>query len=77
MKPRYRVVHQRKSILQALFSGRTWTDWYIAQRRHWWGWSNLGTYQSVAQAEAACEEHAGGKLLRGGGRIISEFGERE
>ena len=75
MKARYRVVHQRKSIWEAMFSGRSFTDWYIAQRRHWWGWTSLGVFASVAEAEAACEDYAGGRLLRGGTRVISEFSE--
>ncbi len=76
-KTRYRVIHQRKSVLEAIFSGRTWTDWYIAQHRRWYGWEKLGTFQTVQEAEDACEAHAGGRLLRGGSRIVSEFGERE
>lgn len=77
MTPRYRVIHQRKSIVEALLSGRTHTDWYLAQVRRWYGWRTLEVYASVAEAETACEEHAGGRLLRGGSRIVSEFSERE
>ena len=77
MKPKYRVIHQRKSFIEALFNGRTWTDWYIAQHRRWYGWAEIGTYQSVQEAEDACEHHAGGRLLKGGTRIVSEFSELE
>lgn len=73
MKVRYRIVHQRKSIIVAMMHGRSYTDWYIAQHRRWYGWRELGTYASEAEAEAACEHHAGGKLLTGGRRIVSEF----
>lgn len=73
MKARYRVIHQRKSIWEAMFSGRAFTDWYIAQQRCWHGWRDLGVFANVKQAEDACEEHAGGRLLRGGGRVVSEF----
>lgn len=73
MKVRYRVIHQRKSVFAALLSGRGYTDWYIAQHKRWYGWTELGTYPSIEEAEAACELHAGGKLLPGGTRIVAEF----
>lgn len=77
MNIRYRVVHQRKHILEALMSGRTWTDWYLAQHKRWWGWKTLGTFESVAEAESCCAEHADGKLTPTGGRIVSEFTEKD
>ena len=73
MKVRYRVIHQRKSIWESLLHGRTWTDWYMAQHKRWYGWKTLGTYQSVAEAEQCCKEHAEGELLNCGSRIVSEF----
>lgn len=77
MKTRYRVLHQRKSIIEALLTGRGYTDWYIAEHRRWFGWKKIGIFASVEEAEEACEHHAGGRLLRGGRRVVSEFGERE
>ena len=77
MNIRYRVVHQRKSLWQALASGRTWTDWYLAQHKRWYGWKTLGTFQTVEEAESCLAEHADGKLTETGGRIISEFTEKE
>ena len=73
MKIRYRVLHQRKHLIEALMNGRTWTDWYLAQHRRWYGWKTIGTYPSPAEAEMCCEEHADGKLTPSGGRIVSEF----
>ncbi|RJF86011.1 hypothetical protein [Sphingomonas cavernae] len=73
MKVRYRVIHQRKSAIAALLSGRGYTDWYIAQRKRLFGWAPLGTYPSLEEAEAACDQHAGGKLLPGGGHVVAEF----
>lgn len=73
MARRYRVVHQRKSIWEALISGRGVRDWYLAQSGHWFGWRTIATCISVEEAEAACRDHAGGILLRGGDRVISEF----
>jgi hypothetical protein len=70
---KYRVVHQRKSIWEALVSGRGSRDWYLAQAGYWYGWRTLSTCLSVEEAEAACRDHAGGTLLRGGHRVISEF----
>ncbi|RED16449.1 hypothetical protein [Parasphingopyxis lamellibrachiae] len=77
MKVKYRVIHQSKSIWQALARGRSWTEWYLAQRKGFWGWKTLGTYQTVEEAEQACAEHAKGELLNCGSRIVSEFAERE
>jgi hypothetical protein len=77
MKVRYRVIHKRKTIWQALIQGRTWTDWYVAQRRGWFGWRTLGVFGAVAEAEQACADHAGGELLDDGGRIVSEFTRRD
>ena len=70
---RYRVVHQRRSIWEALVSGRGTRDCYLAQAGHWWGWRTLATLARLDEAEAACRDHAGGTLLRGGHRVISEF----
>ena len=69
----YRVVHERRSVWEALISGRGYRDWYSAQVKRWWGWRTLDTYGSVAEAEACCRDHAGGTLLPGGGRVIAEF----
>jgi hypothetical protein len=77
MKVRYRVVHKRKSPIEALFKGRTYTDWYIAERRRWFGWRKLGIFPTAEAAEQACTDHAGGELLDDGGRIISEFTRRD
>jgi hypothetical protein len=73
MARQYRVVHQRKSTWEALVSGRGYRDWYLAQVKRLWRWSTLGTFPTVAEAEAACQEHAGGVLLSGGGRVVAEF----
>jgi hypothetical protein len=73
MASKYRVIHQRKSVWEALFSGRGTRDWYLAQAHYWWGWRTITTCVSVEEAEAACRDHAGGVLLKGGGRIIAEF----
>lgn len=77
MKPSYRVIHQRKSFFEAILSGRGYTDWYIAQHRSWFGWQRLGVFATVAEAEACCADHAEGRLLREGTRIVSEFSERD
>jgi len=73
MARKYRVIHQRKSAWEALFSGRGTRDWYVAQARHWWGWRTITVCTSVEDAEAACRDHAGGVLLKGGDRIVAEF----
>lgn len=73
MAKRYRVVHQRRTIWEALWSGTGQRDCYHAQSSHWWGWRTIETFESVAEAEAACQAHAGGTLLRGGQRVVSEF----
>lgn len=73
MARKYRVVHQRKTMWQAMVSGRGFRDWYLAQAGHWWGWRTIEICASAAEAEGACRDHAGGTLLLGGGRIVSEF----
>jgi len=73
MAKRYRVIHQRKSIWEAMFSGRPYRDWYVAQAGAWWGWRTINICASVPEAEQACRDHAGGTLLRGGARVITEF----
>lgn len=70
---RYRVIHQRKSMWQAMAAGRPYRDWYLAQARGFWGWRTLGVFASVEAAEEACRDHAGGTLLPGGGRVVAEF----
>lgn len=77
MKVRYRVIHQSKPIWQALMHGRTWTDWYLAQHKRWYGWTTLGTFRTVEEAEQACADHTSGELLNCGSRIVSEFAERD
>ncbi len=77
MKPKYRVIHQSKPIWQALLHGRTWTEWYVAQRKGWFGWHDIGTFQTVDEAEQACADHADGELLNCGSKVVSEFAERE
>ena len=73
MARKYRVVHQRKTPWEALISGRTYRDWYVAQAGGWFGWRTIKTCASVSEAEEACREHAGGTLLPGGGRVVAEF----
>lgn len=73
MAKRYRVVHERRSAWEALISGRGTRDCFLAQAQSWWGWRTLASFASVEEAEAACRDHAGGTLLPGGGRVISEF----
>ncbi len=73
MAKRYRVVHQRKTLWEAMVSGRPYRDWYLAQAGSWLGWRTIRICGSVEEAEAACRDHAGGMLLRGGGRVVSEF----
>ncbi|MEO1168925.1 MAG: hypothetical protein AAFW97_09480 [Pseudomonadota bacterium] len=77
MKVKYRVVHQTKSIWEALLRGRSWTDWYLAQHKGFWGWKTLGTFPTIEEAEQALADHAGGELLNCGSRIVSEFAEKE
>lgn len=77
MKIRYRVIHKRKSLVEALLKGRVFTDWYLAQYRGWLGWRTLGVFQTAAEAEQACADHAGGDLLDDGARIVSEFTRRD
>ena len=73
MARKYRVIHQRKSVWEALVSGRGSRDWYLAQARMWWGWRTISICITVEDAEAACRDHAGGVLLPGGKRIVAEF----
>jgi len=73
MARRYRVIHQKKSMLEALFSGRTYTDWYVAQCQRMIFWTKIGIYPTREAAEAACEHHAGGTLIGENSRIVSEF----
>jgi hypothetical protein len=73
MARQYRVIHERKSILEALVAHGGVRDCYTAQAKGWFGWRKIGTFPSVAEAEGACRDHAGGVLLPGGGRVVSEF----
>jgi len=73
MARRYRVIHQKKNMLEALLSGRSYTDWYIAQCQRLMFWKKIGIYPSREAAEAACEHHAGGTLIAENSRIVSEF----
>lgn len=73
MSRHYRVIHQRRSTWEALISGRGYRDWYLAQVRGLWRWRTINIFASVAEAEVACQEHAGGVLLPGGGRVVAEF----
>ncbi|HEX8447103.1 MAG TPA: hypothetical protein VF649_10875 [Sphingomonas sp.] len=73
MSRRYRVVFQKKTLIEALFAGRSYTDWYVAQCRRLIFWSKIGIYPSREAAEAACEQHAGGTLIAENARIVSEF----
>ncbi len=77
MKVKYRVIHQSKPMWQALLSGRTWTEWYLAQHKGWFGWKTIGTFRTIAEAEQCCADHTKGELLDCGSRIVSEFAERE
>lgn len=77
MARKYRVIHQKKSMWEALFSGRTFTDWYIAQFRGLLFWRQIGIFATRDAAEAACEHHAGGTLIGDGGRIVAEFERRD
>ncbi len=73
MATKYRVIHQRKNPIEAVFSGRGYRDWYVAQVRGWFGWRELKICPTAEEAEAACRDHAGGTLLRGGAKVIAEF----
>jgi hypothetical protein len=73
MAKKYRVIHQRKGAIEAMFSGRTYRDWYVAQARGWFGWKEIKVCPTPEEAEEACRDHAGGVLLPDGGRIVSEF----
>jgi hypothetical protein len=73
MAKRYRVIHERRSIFEAMISGRGSRDCYLAQASGWFGWRTIDTCPTAEEAETACRDHAGGVLLPGGKRIISEF----
>lgn len=73
MARRYRVILQRKSVWQAMASGRGYRDWYLAQVRGLLAWRTLDIFPNAAAAEEACRDHAGGTLLPGGGRVVAEF----
>ena len=73
MAKKYRVIHQRKNMIDALFSGRGYRDWYIAQASFLFGWRTIKICPTTEEAEQACSDHAGGDLLPGGARIVSEF----
>jgi hypothetical protein len=73
MAKKYRVIHRRKSLWEAMFTGRGYRDWYVAQVSSWRGWREVKVCPTVEEAEQACRDHAGGTLLPDGGRIISEF----
>lgn len=73
MARKYRVLYQKKKLLDALFSGRTYTDWYVAECQRLLFWKRIGVYPTREEAEAACEHHAGGTLIAENSRIVSEF----
>jgi hypothetical protein len=73
MAKKYRVIHQRKSAIEAMFSGRGYRDWYVAQARGWFGWREIKVCPSAEEAEEACRDHAGGVLLVGGAKVVAEF----
>lgn len=73
MARKYRVILERKSILEALLSNGGFRDCYTAQAQGLLGWRKIGTFPTQDEAEAACRDHAGGTLLSGGGRVVSEF----
>lgn len=73
MANKYRVVHERMPVLQALLRNGGLRDCYMAQSGHWWGWRTIGVFPTLDEAEAACRDHAGGTLLPGGRRVVSEF----
>jgi hypothetical protein len=73
MAKKYRVIHQRKTMWEAMLTGRGYRDWYVAQVGSWRGWREIKVCPTPEEAEAACQDHAGGLLLRDGGRVVSEF----
>ena len=73
MAKRYRVIHQRKSAIEAVFSGRGYRNWYVAQHSSWFGWREVKICPSQEEAEQACRDHAGGTLLPGGHKVVAEF----
>jgi hypothetical protein len=62
-------------VIEAVFSGRGYRDWYVAQASGVFGigWRTLTICPTVEEDEQACREHAGGDLLPGGAKIVSEF----
>ena len=75
MAKKYRVIHQRKNMFEAVFSGRGYRDWYVAQASGvlGLGWRTIKICPTAEEAEEACRDHAGGTLLPGGAKIVSEF----
>lgn len=73
MAKKYRVIHQRKNMIEAVFSGRGYRDWYVAQASRLIGWKTIKICPTPEEAEQACTDHAGGALLPDGAKIISEF----
>ncbi|WP_116090219.1 hypothetical protein [Sphingomonas crusticola] len=73
MAKKYRVILQRKNMIEAVMSGRGYRDWYVAQASSLFGWRTLKICPTAEEAEQACSDHAGGTLLADGGRIVSEF----
>lgn len=73
MAKKYRVILQRKTMFDALVSGRGYRDWYVAQASNWFGWQTLKICPTAEEAEQACTDHAGGTLIAGGAKIVSEF----
>ena len=73
MAKKYRVILQRKTMIEAIVSGRGYRDWYIAQASNWFGWRTFKICPNAEEAEQACSDHAGGTLIAGGARIVSEF----
>lgn len=73
MAKKYRVILQRKNVLEAMFSGRGYRDWYVAQAGGLFGWRTLKICPTIEEAEQACRDHAGGMLLRDGAKVVSEF----
>jgi hypothetical protein len=73
MAKKYRVIHQRKNLFEAFASGRGYRDWYVAQASQLIGWRTIKICPTPEEAEAACQDHAGGTLLPDGARIVSEF----